>query len=279
MKTRGLSIAAVALGLAVAVSPAAAQQQAVTVPALTFEEMEAFLSNAQIKQIRPASGGVTNSQRATLTDGRLTHDAHIQTINTSAPVFRGTLGTEINFRDSYAFNIAAYRLARHLGLSDVPATVERRVNGASASVTWWVDNVQMDEGARRKKNVWGPDPQRTAMQIHVMRVFDALIANTDRNSANLLWTTDWKMWMIDHTRAFRLAKRLLNQQSLERCERRLFENMKALTLDDLQPVLGESVGKQEIEALLVRRDLIVKLFDEMIAKKGETGVLYTIGTS
>ena len=36
-----------------------------------------------------------------------------------------------------------------------------------------------------------------------VRVFDELIANRDRNIGNMLWTSTWKMWMIDHTRAFR----------------------------------------------------------------------------
>ena len=53
-----------------------------------------------------------------------------------------------------------------------------------------------------------------------MRVFDELIANTDRNVGNLLWTTDGKMWMIDHTRAFRLQPTLKAPQLLQRCDRR-----------------------------------------------------------
>ena len=36
-----------------------------------------------------------------------------------------------------------------------------------------------------------------------MYVFDELIQNRDRNPGNSLWTTDWKLWLIDHTRAFR----------------------------------------------------------------------------
>ena len=51
-----------------------------------------------------------------------------------------------------------------------------------------------------------------------MRVFDELIQNRDPNAGNLLWTSDWKMWLIDHTRAFRLAKELLKPEALERVE-------------------------------------------------------------
>ena len=42
--------------------------------------MEAFLLRAKIVDIREAGGGVTGSQRATLTDGVFTHDVHIQSV-------------------------------------------------------------------------------------------------------------------------------------------------------------------------------------------------------
>ena len=41
-----------------------------------------------------------------------------------------------------------------------------------------------------------------SLQLQVVRVFDELIQNRDRNQGNILWTSDWKMWLIDHTRAF-----------------------------------------------------------------------------
>jgi len=256
-------------------TPLAGQQPAAAgLPALTDEQIEQFLLAARVERVRGLNTGVTNSQRATLTDGQITHDAHIQTIDVSKLVFTGSRGTELNFRDSYLFNLAGYRLARLLGLDNVPPSVERSHGGKSASFTWWVDDVVMDEGARRKKKADGPDPSRTAMQIHIMRVFDALIHNTDRNAGNLLWTSEWKMWMIDHTRAFRLDKRLLLSQYLERCERSLFENMKGLTAPQLKSVVGDSLRNAEIDALLARRDLIIKLLEDKIAKKGETAVLY-----
>jgi hypothetical protein len=37
-----------------------------------------------------------------------------------------------------------------------------------------------------------------------MRVFDQLIYNTDRNTGNVLYDTGWRLWGIDHTRAFRV---------------------------------------------------------------------------
>jgi hypothetical protein len=134
----------------------------------------------------------------------------------------------------------------------------------------------MDEGDRQKKQTVGPNPSRTAMQIHVLRVFDELIQNRDRNGGNLLWTSDWKMWMIDHTRAFRLGKDLLKPQLLERIDRSLFAKMRELTPSGLAEAMGRNLTKEEIEALLVRRDVIVKLFNDRIALRGEAAVLFAL---
>jgi hypothetical protein len=114
------------------------------------------------------------------------------------------------------------------------------------------------------------------MQVHIMRVFDELIQNRDRNMGNLLWTTDWKMWLIDHTRAFRLGDDLLKPALLERIERSLFEKIRGLTKDTLAKAMGRSMSELEIDALLKRRDRIVKLVEDRIAERGEGRVLYTL---
>jgi hypothetical protein len=255
----------------------AQDQAAPLAPALTPEQMEDFLLHARIVTVKAVGKGVTNTRRATLSDGQITHDAQIQTVDISKTLFTPDSGpSEINFKDTYRYNIAGYRLARLLGLTNVPMSVERRVEGMQAAVTWWVDDVTMDEGARRKKEPAGGFSSRTAGQIHIMRVFDELIANTDRNAGNLLWDKSGDMWLIDHTRAFRLSRKLKNSKLLERCERRLCEAIRGLTADGLKREMGDSLNKEEIEGLLGRRDLIIALFDALIAKRGESPVLYTL---
>jgi hypothetical protein len=155
-------------------------------------------------------------------------------------------------------------------------SVERSHNGRPGAFTWWIDDVMMDEKARITKSLRGPDGERTAMQVHIMRVFDELIQNRDRNMGNLLWTTDWKMWLIDHTRAFRTGDELLKPTVLERIERSLFENMRGLTKETLAKAMGRTLSDFEINALLKRRDRIVKLFEERIAERGEARVVYTL---
>ena len=273
-----LSVLLVGLStLLVAQQPAAQQTAAVVQPALTPEQIEQFLLKAKIVATKGVSKGINNTRRATLTDGSITHDAQIQTVDISKFVFVPARGpAEVNFRDSYRYNIAGYQLARLLGVANVPVSVERQIQRTPAAVTWWIDDVLMDEAGRRKNTAPGWVATRTNAQIHIMRVFDELIANTDRNLGNLLWTTDGTMWMIDHTRAFRLQKTLKNPALLQRCERGLLEGMRSLSLENLKKAMGEALTEPEIEALLARRDLIVTLFEDKIAQRAESAVIYTL---
>jgi hypothetical protein len=242
---------------------------------LSTEEMETFLKTAKIVRKRDAGKGVTDTVRATFSDGRVTHDAQIQTVNIQQMRFEAGKATELNFKDTYRFNIGGYRLARLLGMDNMPMSVERRVDSKDAAITWWIDDVQFDESGRLKqKSILGPNPERTTKQIHVMRVFDELIQNRDRNQGNMLWTKDWSLWLIDHTRAFRLGKELLKPDQLTRCERSLFEAMKKLTLEDLQASMRGIMQKDELEAVIARRNVIVKHFEDRIASRGEAAVLF-----
>jgi len=241
--------------------------------------MEDFLLHAPIVATKRTLKGVTGARQVTLSNGRITHDAQVQDVDIYKAFFEvGPKYTEVNFRDTYRYNIAAYRLAQLLDLDNVPMSVQRTVNGKPAAVTWWLDDVAMEEGDRQKMKPvpQGPNPARTAGYIHVLRVFDELIQNRDRNAGNFLWTRDWTMWMVDHTRAFRLGKDLLKPELLVRCERTLCERMRALTAPVLTEVMGRTLTRQEIDALLARRDVLVKLFDDKIAQRSEAAVLFTL---
>jgi hypothetical protein len=146
-------------------------------------------------------------------------------------------------------------------------SVERRVDTKDASLTWWVDDVMMDDAGRRKKTPTTWSSARTNAQLQILRVFDALIANTDRNLGNLLWTTDGTMWMIDHTRAFRLHDTLKSPNILLRCERNMLAAMRTLTEESVEKAVGD---------MLTRRDLIVELFDAKIKQRGEAVVLFSL---
>ncbi|NWF84558.1 MAG: hypothetical protein HXY18_12090 [Bryobacteraceae bacterium] len=237
---------------------------------LTREQKEQFLRTAKVVSTRGTSKGVTGVLRATLRseDGSLTHEAAISRIDEKKPQFQTDRGTELNFRDTYKFNIAAYRLSVLLGLDMVPPHVERSHAGSTSSFCWWVDDVLMDEGERLKKKAKPPDLNDFNAQYSIVQVFDQLIYNVDRNQGNLLITKDWKLWMIDHGRAFRLHHTLENPKVLKMCERNLLAKMKALDQPALKRELGPYLTDMEIQGLLKRRDRIVAFFD----KAGESAL-------
>lgn len=232
-------------------------------PGLTIEQKEEFLRTAKIIKEKSAKKGITDTQRVTLSDGKLTHDASVQRIDEHKDVFQAQDGSsEMNFKDTYKFNLAAWKLARMLGIEDMmPPYVERKLQGSGASFSWWVDDVMMDEEDRTKKHENAPDLEAWNNEMYVVRVFDQLIFNTDRNLTNLLIDKNWHIWMIDHSRSFRIRHDLRNAQNLVKCDRALLAKMKALDQESLKKELSPYVNTEEIKGLLARRDAIVKFFE------------------
>ena len=108
-----------------------------------------------------------------------------------------------------------------------------------------------------------------------MHVFGELVHDTDRNQHNILYGSDWKVWMIDFTRAFRRVwGRLLNVNALVKCDRQLLERLQSLDTDQVKDAVGRHLTKSEIKGLMERRDLVVARFDELIAERSADAVLY-----
>ncbi len=242
-------------------------------PAWADAEMEDFLLRAEIERVETLSLGVTRSKRATLSlDGR-SHDAHIQTVDVLRHKTEVRGRPVLGFRDSYRYNVAAYRLDRLLGLGMVPVSVARTVGGRPAAVTWWVDDVLMMEKDRLAKHVAPPDPASWTRQVQRKRLFDQLISNIDSNQGNLLIARDWKVWLVDFTRAFRRDRKPSDPASLVRIESALLERLRGLTREQIARRLGDSLTAAELGPLLARRDAIVRHFDREIARRGAAAVL------
>jgi len=261
-------IFATALGFALGAAAAA--------PDLSEADTATFLLTAKIIKTQASKKGVTGTTRETLTDGKITHDAHVQCIDESKMTYPTDRETIMNFKDSYKFNIAAYKLDRLLGIGNIPVTVERKVRGKTCAVDWWVDNVMMDEADRRKRNLDAPDPEAWNNQMYVVRVFDQLISNFDSNLTNLLILKNWDIVMVDHSRSFQLHHKLREQKNLVKCDRALLQNLRALDKDAVMKALMPYLTKAECEAVMARRDAIVKFFDSQIQEKGESAVLYDL---
>jgi len=269
LRKRSLIFAA-AVCLAVPAIVAAADE-----PNLTKEQMKQFLLTAKVVNGKHTSKGITSPWRLTLSDGALTHDGAFQTIDEHKTMTQMASGvTELNFVDSYKYNIGAYILAEMLGFDDMmPVTVERKWQGNSGALAWWLP-VKMDEAERVKRKIDPPDPDAWNKQMYKVRVFDELVYDTDPNLTNVLIGEDWKIWRIDFTRAFRLHKNLQDPKNLVRCDRQLFENLKKLDGAELEQKTKHYLTKSEVQAVVARRDKIVAYFQQLIAQKGESEVLY-----
>ena len=241
---------------------------------LTTAQIKQFLLTAKVVKSEQAKKGITQTLRLTLSDGTVTHDASFQKIDEHKPTMQLASGTELGFVDSYKYNIAAYQLAELLGLDDmVPVYVERKWKGDSGSLSWWLP-VKMDEKERVAQKIAVPDPDAWNNQMYKVRVLDTLVYDSDPNLTNVLITEDWKIWRIDFTRAFRLHKELKGVSDLAHCDRQLFAKLKTLNQDELLEKTKHYLNKDEVKALMVRRDKIVEQFQKLIAEKGENEVLY-----
>ncbi len=242
---------------------------------LTKEQIRQFLLTAKVVHSEPAKKGVTNTLHVTLSDGTVTHDASFQAIDEHKSVKELARGTELNFVDSYKYNIAAYGLAELLGMDDMlPVYVERKVGGNTGSLSWGLP-VKMDEAERHKQKLTAPDAEAWNNQMYKIRVFDELVSDSDPNLTNVLIGEDWKIWRIDFSRAFRLNKEPKDAaKELVRCDRQLLEKLKALDANVLAEKTNHYLTKDEVKAVMARRDKIVAQFQKMIAEKGESEVLY-----
>lgn len=145
-------------------------------PSLTEEQMKDFLLHAKVTASRRSSIGITSPYWLTLSDGNVTHEASFQTVNERKTAIQMADGhTELNFVDSYKYNIAGYELAKLVGIGDmIPVTVERKWIQQTGSLSWRVA-VKMDELTRRQRKLDPPNPDAWNRQMYNMRVFDQLI--------------------------------------------------------------------------------------------------------
>ena len=271
----GPAILAVSL-LAASVRPAAAQAPAATAPpVLDLAAQAEFLRTSKVVRSRTISRGVTAPQRLTLTNGTVTHDAAFQSIyERRSQADFGPKGVEFNFADSHHFNLAAYELAGMLDLGGMmPMTVHRTWNGKEGTLTWWIDDA-FDESTRIKEKRQPPNSSAWNQQMYKMRVFAALVGDTDRNLGNVLITNDWKLWMIDFTRAFRLWKEIKYPADLHQIDRTLLLRLRELDAEAVKAATAHCLTSFEQEALMARRDLLVAHFDALIKTKGGPAVLY-----
>ena len=236
--------------------------------------LETFLKTAEVIKVEDIGTGITRPKRVTLQKDGLTRRAAFKYVDeTFDSTVRVAGRLEMQFNDRYIYDIAAYRIDRLLDLDMVPVAVERTVDGTAGAAQDWIENA-IDEGRRVTEKLEPYDRESFKRQTQMMRVFDALIYNADRNQGNILYTPgDWKLHLIDHTRAFRLATGrppgLVDVPLV--IEPDLRARLAALNEERLKEALGGMLSNAQIGAILKRRDKLLAETAPMSAPKAPAG--------
>jgi hypothetical protein len=240
-----------------------------------FEEL---LKTAEIVKAQEIGEGVTKPWRLFLK----TDESEI------SGCWKNPEGIQKGHLEGWQYEIAAYRMDKLLGLDMVPPTVEREFEGKKGSFQLWIQS-EFSLLDVMEKGIPLPDknPEVTIFNRgkYLTRAFDSLIANDDRTQQNILYTKDWRTILIDHSRAFRSArkyrKRLLYGKNGSK-EKKLFRQLphafvariKSLDYETIESAVGPYLKDEEIKALLARKELILSEIEEMIAESGEEKILY-----
>lgn len=242
---------------------------------------EHFLQTAQVVRFEYIGEGVTKPIRVFLKQGDIEHKA----------AFKYSHGMQGGFWEGWQYEIAAYGMDKLLDLNMIPPAVERELDGKKGAFSFWAESktnlLKMIE-----QGLSTPDSARdhNEKMKYLTRAFDSLIGNEDRNQQNILFTDDWRTILIDHSRAFRSSKAFTDKlifgadgiqkhadgsPFLFRQLPRVFvEKIRSLTFENIKGAVGPYLTDEEIRAVLIRRDLILKEIDAMIKEKGEAYVLY-----
>lgn len=239
---------------------------------------EEFLKNANIVGQEQMGGAeaVTNPWKLTLELDAVTKNA----------LWKNPEGRLKGYIEGWRYEIAAYLFDKYLGLNMVPPTVEKRFQGNRGSCQLWVDHwLSLKRIKERKIKVPPIKVFSYNRALYLQRAFDNLIGNEDRHQNNYLFTEDWRLILIDHSRTFRTGKKWTTQllytekhpegpMVMRELPRALFEKIKSLDYGTIKSFVGEYLTDEEIKAVLARKELIIQEINRLIQQNGEDKVLY-----
>lgn len=233
------------------------------------EELVEYLETADVVGKKQLTSGSTKPWRLDLERDGIRGRAIFRTIDKD-------LGRDFRkVEDHFRNEVAAWEVARLLGLDIVPPAGLRKVDGEEGSVQLWLEDVR-SETDRIEADISHGDRMLVELQKQRMRIFDALISNFDRNTGNMLFDRRGRLWLVDHTRSFKPEGELPEKLDLTRCERRLWHALRALELKDLKKATRPYLDMFQTVAMLERLELLRQGIAASIETLGEDVVLYDL---
>ncbi|NNF38754.1 MAG: hypothetical protein HKN71_08805 [Gemmatimonadetes bacterium] len=153
---------------------------------------------------------------------------------------------------------AAYALDALMGLDLVPPTVARRVDDRDGALQlWYSDTITENQRNANQFAMSGWCPIEP--QVDLMSMFDALTSNGSRNAANTLYRASlWSLHLTGHGQAFGSDPALLEPVSELALGPGVVAALRALDEDRLEDAMDGLLTRDQIRALLARRDAILE---------------------
>jgi len=212
-------------------------------------ELEAYLRSAEIVHVEEGADlGTTDPWNVRLDDGKTKKRA----------MFKHAPRCRPNFMvDCYKYEIAAYELSKMLNMPIVPPTVERTVRGTRGALQIFLEGCTP---LNRLKAI--PDTVSFHRNMLDILVFDNLTywqtGMDDINEDIFYHNDDGRVCRVDFSKAFEEKHELLGEvREVEQCSDFLFRALEQLDESEVREKLADYLNEEEIEALLVRRDLLL----------------------
>jgi len=202
--------------------------------------------------------GITKPKRMTLSYQGKTMDAIFKFQDTDPNMQNNGWNRKKELADRYQYEVVAYELDKMLGIGLVPPAVERNINDKLGILQAWYTGLISKLSYSEDNIEYGGHCDRQA-QRNMVRVFDLLIHNTDRNQSNIMYSRhDWQLWFIDHSRSFGTSIRRPKMYKRSKIYvtpeyKALLEQVEYEALKKLRPWLH----KKQIKAIERRRKRLI----------------------
>jgi hypothetical protein len=190
-------------------------------------------------------------------------DLHLRAVFQTVDEKPGDVKEEpVSMPRTYRNEIASFLIDRLLRINLVPATVERTIDGVPGSLQVWLEtavDIPLLE-TYDKMELLNPVEDQIIRADAFMAFIDVYAQH--KSVGVMLLVHEKQLQIADNTKAFSTSQKLNPEFLTPPCppieaDRELF--LRSITQQDIETAAGKYLSDRQIEALLVRRDLILDI--------------------